>query len=62
LAQKIEVNPSDTFRANILTTLITISKSCSNKLFKEMTREDILAPSVCNNILSELHNNPIEVN
>jgi hypothetical protein len=42
LAQKIEVNLSDTYRANILTTLITISKFHANKLFKAMTREDIL--------------------
>lgn len=43
LAQKIEVNLSDTYRANILTTLITISKFLDNKSFKAMTMEDILS-------------------
>ena len=40
--QKTEVNIADTYRANILTTLISLSKSLDNQPFKTMTRDDIL--------------------
>jgi len=43
LAQKVEVNLANTYRANIITTLITLSKFLDNKPFQNMTREDILA-------------------
>lgn len=43
LAQKTEVNLADTYRANIITTLITLSKFLNNKPLKDMTREDILS-------------------
>lgn len=42
LMQKTEVNLADTYRANILTTLISLSKLLDNKPFKTMTRDDIL--------------------
>jgi hypothetical protein len=42
LAQKVEVNLANTYRANIITTLITLSKFLDNKPFQNMTREDIL--------------------
>jgi hypothetical protein len=42
LTQKTEVNLADSYRANILTTLISLSKLLDNKPFKNMTREDIL--------------------
>jgi integrase len=42
-AQKTEVNIADTYRANIITTLITLSKFLNNKPFKNIIREDILS-------------------
>jgi integrase/recombinase XerD len=43
LAQKTEVNLADTYRASIITTLITLSKFLNNMPFKNMAREDILS-------------------
>jgi hypothetical protein len=42
LMQKTEVNLANTYRANILTTLISLSKFLDNKPFKTVTRYDIL--------------------
>ncbi|MDQ6668718.1 MAG: hypothetical protein M3Y53_10925 [Thermoproteota archaeon] len=43
LAQKTEVNLADTYRVNILTTLITLSLSLKNKQFKNMIKDDIIS-------------------
>ena len=42
MMQKTEVNLAGTYRANIMTTLISLSKLLDNKPFKTMTRDDIL--------------------
>ena len=42
LAQKTEVNIADTYRLNILSTLIVLSKFLGHKPFGAMTEEDIL--------------------
>jgi hypothetical protein len=42
LTQKTEVNISDTYRLNILSTLVVLSKFSNHKPFRDMTEEDIL--------------------
>ena len=42
LTQKTEVNIADTYRLNIISTLIVLSKFLNHKPFKDMTEDDIL--------------------
>jgi hypothetical protein len=42
LTQKTEVNISDTYRINMISTLVLLSKFLNHKAFKDMKREDIL--------------------
>jgi hypothetical protein len=42
LSQKTEVNIADTYRLNIISTSIVLSKFLNHKPFKDMTEEDIL--------------------
>ncbi len=42
VAQKTEVNCADTYRRNMLNTLMSLSIKLENKPFKEMDREDII--------------------
>jgi hypothetical protein len=42
LAQKTEINLADTYRKTFINVLTVLSKFLKNKLFKDITREDIL--------------------
>jgi len=42
LAQKTEINISDTYKLNMISTLLLLSNSLSHKSFKDMKRDDIL--------------------
>src|SRR5207245_1605478 len=42
LTQKTEVNIADTYRLNIISTLIVLSQFLNHKPFKDMTEEDIV--------------------
>ncbi len=42
LTQKTEINISDTYRLNTISTLVLLSKFLSHKAFRDMKREDIL--------------------
>ena len=42
LAQKTEINLPDTYRKTFINVLTVLSKFLKNKLFKDITREDIL--------------------
>ena len=43
IAQKTDINISDTHRKNIINSLAVFSKFLKNKHFKDITREDILS-------------------